>query len=288
MTAATIRVSVMTAVMVGAGLGLAAAQTAPATPSRWTEPAIADNSFLIEEAFNQEEGVVQHISTFTRSAASPHDYVYTLTQEWPFSTQTHQLSYSVPVGFMNSTSSSGMGDMMFNYRYQMPGLGERVAISPRVSLVTSTGDVSKGLGTGSWGTQVNFPVSLRVTPAIAAHLNAGATLLPRMLGTLDNGTSVRRAVSTYTVGGSIIAPVTMPVNAVFEYVVNNAGEIAGDGSVVRETQHLFNPGVRFAINVGGTQVVPGVSVTIDAMHPGAPKSVLGYLSIEHAFRKIKN
>ena len=30
-----------------------------------TQP-IADNSFLIEEAYNQEAGVVQHISTFSR------------------------------------------------------------------------------------------------------------------------------------------------------------------------------------------------------------------------------
>lgn len=290
MIAATTRMSVMTAVVVAASIGVASAQTpqaAQAAPSRWTEPAIADNSFLIEEAFNQEEGVVQHISTFTRSAASPRDYVYTLTQEWPFSTIRHQLSYSVPVGFMNSSSTRGVGDVMFNYRYQMPGLGDRVAISPRVSLIGSTGDANKGLGSGSWGTQVNVPVSLRLTPAVAAHLNAGATLLPRALGALDNGTSVRRAVSTYTVGGSIIAPVTLPVNAVLEYVVNNAGEIAGDGTVVRGTQHLLNPGIRFAINVGGTQLVPGVSVTIDAAHPSAPKGVFGYFSVEHAFKKIK-
>lgn len=284
MKAARIGTLVTAVVMVMMSWGAASAQTAP---SAWTEPAIADNSFLIEEAFNQEEGVVQHISTLTRSATSPRDYVYTLTQEWPFSTQTHQLSYSVPVAFLKSTSANGIGDLMFNYRYQMPGLGPRLAISPRVSLLTASGNVEKGLGTGAWGTQVNLPVSVRVTPAIAAHVNAGATFVPNMRGTLDNGTTVKRSVNAYTFGGSIIAPVTMPVNAVLEYTVNNVGEIAGDGRIVRETQHLLNPGVRFAINVGGTQVVPGISVMIDAAHPGAPKGVLGYFSVEHAFRNLK-
>lgn len=32
-------------------------------------PAIQDNSFFIEEAYNQEDRVVQHISTFVRLGA---------------------------------------------------------------------------------------------------------------------------------------------------------------------------------------------------------------------------
>ena len=43
---------------------------------------IQDNSFLVEEAYNQEDGVVQHISTFERLTNS-RDWVYTQTDEWP-------------------------------------------------------------------------------------------------------------------------------------------------------------------------------------------------------------
>jgi hypothetical protein len=54
------------ALSVGAWLlaaGLASAQSAEA-PAR--EPgSIQDNSFLVEEAYNQEPGVVQHIQQFT-------------------------------------------------------------------------------------------------------------------------------------------------------------------------------------------------------------------------------
>ena len=40
-------------------------------------PPIQDNSFLVEEAYNQERGVVQHISTFSRMWNSK-DWSYTL------------------------------------------------------------------------------------------------------------------------------------------------------------------------------------------------------------------
>src|SRR5260221_10479412 len=45
-------------------------------------PIIQDNSFLVEEAYNQEFGVVQHIQTFQR-VWSTHSWGYTFTQECP-------------------------------------------------------------------------------------------------------------------------------------------------------------------------------------------------------------
>lgn len=59
-------------------------------------PAIADNSFLIEEAYNQEPGVVQHISAWQRSLRSA-AWGFTFTQEWPLGTQTLQLRYTIPL-----------------------------------------------------------------------------------------------------------------------------------------------------------------------------------------------
>src|SRR5438445_13715185 len=55
--------------------------TAPKDSSN-DPPAIQDNSFLVEEAYNQEFGVVQHIQTLQRLWDSK-DWVYTFTQEWP-------------------------------------------------------------------------------------------------------------------------------------------------------------------------------------------------------------
>lgn len=52
---------------------------------------IQDNSFLLEEAYNQEAEVVQHIQSFMYMKRSK-DWVYTFTQEWPVPDETHQLS----------------------------------------------------------------------------------------------------------------------------------------------------------------------------------------------------
>src|SRR5258706_9285357 len=84
--------------------------------ARAAEGPIHDNSFLIEEAYNQEEGVVQHINTFQRFRNSG-DWVYTFTQEWPVGGLTHQFSYTVPV-VRPGDGHAGVGDVALNSRYQ--------------------------------------------------------------------------------------------------------------------------------------------------------------------------
>jgi hypothetical protein len=79
---------------------------------------IEDNSFLIEEAYNQEPGVVQHIFNVVYGLQSPKDLSLGFTQEWPVFTQTHQLSYTVPAVFLED-GSNGLGDVLLNYRYQL-------------------------------------------------------------------------------------------------------------------------------------------------------------------------
>ena len=95
---------------------------------------IADNSFLIEEAYNQESGVVQHISTFSRpDGGGAWDFGF--TQEWPFRGMRHQLSYTVPV-LQADGSGTGVGDILLNYRYQLVGDGEiPLHVAPRLSLI---------------------------------------------------------------------------------------------------------------------------------------------------------
>ena len=67
---------------------------------------IQDNSFLLEEAYNQEAGVVQHISSFTRFWDSK-SWAYTFTQEWPIpSLPRHQLSFTATVVRAGSLADS--------------------------------------------------------------------------------------------------------------------------------------------------------------------------------------
>src|SRR3954465_11545606 len=71
-------------------------------------PSIQDNSFLIEEAYNQEDGVIQHISFF-QILANSHDWVYTLTDEWPLRTLKHQVSVTLAGTHAGNFAGSGAG-----------------------------------------------------------------------------------------------------------------------------------------------------------------------------------
>ena len=100
---------------------------------------IQDNSFLIEEAYNQEAGVVQHINSFARDRNK--DWLYTFTQEWPVKSQKHQFSFTLPVQRAGSAPDGGKGisDIALNYRYQLINRGggdsSGVAVAPRISLL---------------------------------------------------------------------------------------------------------------------------------------------------------
>ena len=89
---------------------------------------LQDNSFLLEEAYNQDPGVVQHIGVFTSG------WEFSFTEEWPlFSQQRHQISYDIPV------NDDGLGDISVNYRYQLRGDADAdLAIAPRVTVILPT------------------------------------------------------------------------------------------------------------------------------------------------------
>ncbi|HYR45581.1 MAG TPA: transporter, partial [Thermoanaerobaculia bacterium] len=158
----------------------AACLYAQSSAERGEPPPIQDNSFLMEEAYNQEPGVVQHINTFQRLRGGP--WVATFTQEWPVPGQAHQLSYAIAWQRVEGQAGrrTGLGDVAVNYRYQLVGSGEaKLAIAPRLSVLLSTGDESKALGAGATGFQLNVPVSSVLSGKLVAHWNAGATYTPR-------------------------------------------------------------------------------------------------------------
>src|ERR1044071_3803427 len=134
---------------------------------------IQDNSFFIEEAYNQEPGVVQHIFNLSIDFTNgSREITPSFTQEWPVFSQTHQFSYSIPYIF--TEDDNGMEDMRLNYRLQAFMEGERTpAFAPRFSLVLPTGDPDKDLGVGSVGYETNLPFSKIVSDRWTLHFNAG-------------------------------------------------------------------------------------------------------------------
>ena len=72
---------------------------------------IEDNSFLLEEAYNQEPGVIQHIQAW-QYLKTARTWGYAFTEEWPAPGRRHQLSFTLPVQKMPEPDRvSGLGDL---------------------------------------------------------------------------------------------------------------------------------------------------------------------------------
>ncbi|MEW6366358.1 MAG: transporter [Acidobacteriota bacterium] len=246
-------------------------------------PAIEDNSFLIEEAYNQESRVVQHISTFAYFKTPVKSLAYNFTQEWPVGSQRHQFSYSIPYTFQGEGLGSGLGDLLINYRYQLAGREAPVTLAPRLSLVLATGDEGKGLGSGAHGLQFNLPMSKRLSDRLVVHGNAGATALFGATSSTDTGPTGKATLWTYNVGGSAIWLVTPSFNMVLEMLGIFSDDFDESGRVVNSTETIINPGLRYAIDVGSLQIVPGLAIPISHTPEETRVGAFFYLSFEHPF-----
>jgi hypothetical protein len=225
-------------------------------------PPISDNSFLIEEAYNQEPGVVQHINAFARENGGA-SWAYSFTQEWPLVSELYQLSYTVPV-LHDEGLGTGIGDIAINFRYQLLGGEDNAMVhaSPRLTVLLPTGSEDHGRGAGGTSVQVNLPFSWVPKPVLAAHWNAGLTLSPG-------------ARPSPFLGASAIWFARPSFNLLLETLYTG-----GDAESV-----VLNPGVRWAFNFNsGLQIVPGVAYTIGLDEGAGPDALFLYLSFEHPFK----
>ncbi|MGH7717626.1 MAG: transporter [Gemmatimonadaceae bacterium] len=261
---------------------VAHSQGAPDGGARRSPPPIQDNSFLIEEAYNQEAGVVQHISTFETSRGA---WAYGFTQEWPLGGQRHQLSFTVPVlnAEHEGDSRTGIGDLLVNYRLQLGnGEGSRLAVAPRLSLLLPTGDERRQFGAGALGIQANLPVSFVLTPVLVTHVNAGATIVPSSRSAIGE----KASTTAYTLGQSLIWLARPTFNVMLELLHVSSEDVVGPGRTERNSSTVISPGVRGAINfASGLQVVPGIAVPIEVGSGDDEQRVFFYLSFEHAFKR---
>ena len=105
---------------------------------------LQDNSFLIEEAYNQEAGVVQSVVNGLWSRSSE-NWLLTFTQEWPVPDQRHQFSYTLLQQWAGDASDeTGFGPIALHYRYQALEEDARLpAFAPRLSVLTSAAPSSR-------------------------------------------------------------------------------------------------------------------------------------------------
>lgn len=258
----------------------AAAQTpAPKAAAPAPEPfEIVDNSFLVEEALNQEAGIFQNIFGAMRIGGV---WAAGFTQEWPVRSQTHQLSYSLSV--LDSGTHVGFGDLMINYRWQAMTEGPgRPAFSPRVSVILPTGSADRGLGVGSAGLQINMPFS-KQTGNFYWHWNGGMTMFPSVDATFDD-IAVSEGLFSPFLSGSSIYRVKPMFNVMVETVLNFDEGLTPSGGQ-RDTSFTFSPGVRGGWNIGDHQLILGVAVPTTWAEDTRDTGAFFYLSYELPFKK---
>jgi hypothetical protein len=257
---------------------LASSSLSAQTSSDSTPAPISDNSFLIEEAYNQEAGVVQHIFNYRRGR--DREWLATFTQEWPLGRQLDQLSYTLPL--QTSTGSGvSLGDAAINYRRQLLGHDDDpVWFAPRLSLVLPSGSARKGSGAGGPGVQLNFPLSVRVTRALVTHWNAGASITRARSALGPRGT-----IRSVSAGASAIWLAAPTLNLMLETVWDHTEALEETGVRAAEDHFVILPGLRGAINLPHDfQIVPGVGLPIGYGPSRGDRDVFLYLSFEHPFR----
>ncbi|HEX9664027.1 MAG TPA: transporter [Candidatus Binatia bacterium] len=248
----------------------------------------SDYSFLIEEAYNQEQGEVQH----TLTAVYSNDFrrrgwSFNFEQEWWLFTEDHQVAFSIPFSHIREEGENqrGVGDVLIEYRYQLTEEGPNVpAVAPKFSLILPTGDRDKGTGNGVVGYEWSIAASKKVAPRLALHANLGLTYLPKVRVPLDDGLrlSPKRSLVSYDVGASVVFALTSNFHTLLEWVGEFEQEIGDKGKKERVFKASLSPGIRAAvINKDGLQTVLGVGIPIGVSGPAENYGVFLYFSIEH-------
>ncbi|MCX6155062.1 MAG: hypothetical protein NT007_12990 [Candidatus Kapabacteria bacterium] len=250
--------------------------------------AIEDNSFLIEEAFNQEERVVHNIqyATFYKKPCSL--LYYSFNQEWPVGGIPHQFSFTVPYEQVNGLK--GIGDISLNYRYQLTYKDDWALCAPRFSIIMPTGKKDPDLFTGNLGLQINVPATKRISELIQIHANLGFTYLNnasfRDESIFDNSKNIfSKSVYNFNTGVGLNIIATGYVNFIFEVIenFNNLPQNRTDNTYINET--ILVPGVRFAFNLWTAQIVPGIGIPFRYLSNSNSGYIgaLAYFSVEFPY-----
>jgi hypothetical protein len=267
------------------GLGLA--QAAEKRPI----DVIEDNGFLVEEAYNQEAGMVQHVFTAAYNNDSRRrGWDFSFTQAWPVFSQDHQFSYTIPWShFIDGADRIyGVGDTTLSYRYQVLEEDERrPALAPRFTLILPTGNRDRGTGNGVVGYEWSLPFSKKLASRFAMHANFDVTYLPGVRARLDGSRgrlSPKHSLVSYKAGASGIFAVLPRFHLMLEWIGDFEESIDDRGKSHREFKPVIAPGFRAAaIDEEKMQIVVGAAVPVGLNRKADNHGVFLYLSVEHSF-----
>jgi hypothetical protein len=228
------------------------------------QPRIEDNSMFLEEAFNQEKGIIQHINNLVVPSTEEDEMEYSYSEEIHI-TRRSQFSFSlhIPIerSIGNTETASGLGDTYFSYRYTIMDKYDPVMIIPRITLIVPTGDAQQSLGDGAWGSQLAVAVTKRLHRKLVTHFNVSYTLLSGAERYFyDESVLVAhrtRNLSQKSIGVSGVYLAGKSINFFVEALATRDEDISSNGKIVAETSFVLNPAFRFGFDIGSAQIVPG-------------------------------
>lgn len=223
---------------------------------------IEANGFFVEEAYNQEEGMLQQIATAmgVRHGAWSGEF----SQEWPLFSVRHQLDVAVQVAEDEGVTGAGA-----EYRYLLVGgVGEPFSLSPGVEASWSRDE-------DAWELEAVLPASVRLGETLVANTNVGVSFAADDLGGRPG----------LTLGEGLVWRATPRMNLLMEAVFNR-GEPLLQGEDGEDRSFVVSPGVQYAFALGDdVQLVPGVAFPVGVGPSDGQRAVMLYLSLEHPFTR---
>ncbi len=239
------------------------------------ESNIEDNSFLIEEAFNQESGIYQFINHYQYDKRAQ-AWEYAFEGEIPITHQVHQFSFQIPVEDNNSQDKqTSVGDLIVNYRWQ-PLNRDGLMIADRLGLILPTGDFKNGHGHGVVGMDFKMAATLPMGEIFMNHWNFGLTYYPKA----KHDHPHRHDLLNLSAGTSVIWKGNGYYNLMLELVTEREQTLNQNRQITTESTLTINPGIRFAINLQDCQVVPGIGFPYELINSPHEYGFLLYLSFE--------
>jgi hypothetical protein len=243
-------------------LALAAPAAAQTGGGEGAEP-IEVNGFFVEEAYNQEAGILQQIATFT--AVRHGGWSADLSQEWPLFSERHQLDLALRVG-----QDAGLTGAGAEYRYLLTGGEDAVfSLSPGIEAAWSREE-------GEWELEAVLPASVQLTETLVANTNVGVSFAVEDFGGKPG----------LTVGEGLIWRAHPRLNLLVEAVWSRGEPLLGEEQAGEDRSFVVSPGLQYAFSLGDdVQLVPGIAFPVGVGPSDGQRAVMLYLSLEHPFRR---
>jgi hypothetical protein len=241
------------------------------------EEPLRDNGLLVEEAYNQEPGTLQHAGTFERHGGGAWEFRF--TEEIPVAGLAHQLAVSWGALSGEDGGGAGVADVDVAWRWQATGDEEAaVAIAPELALTLPVGDASKGRGEGGVVAEVELPASFAFAERFLTHVNLGLSWGPAVRAS-DGGFGPLVGVR---LGQSLVWNVHPRLDLFTEVLWERSRIDPSGGPAQSETSFRVSPGMRGGGHLGPVEVVAGVAAPIGVGPSRGDNAVLLYLSFEHS------